>query len=968
MSVNQSSQVDMSTLVKQIMDMGFTDKQARDALSKFNNDLMPAINFLLTNPEETDTDLARASNIYIVEESLKAPTASEINFDQDLQINQAIENSIRDAGLDFVTYEPLNPESCKRKTGVPVGLKNIGNTCYFNSLIQFYFMIPKLVQEILSYSCHPSHKNLEVSNDGPKKLERMRKDASIKFVENLQKLISSMICSNMKYIDPTKVLHALVDDFGNQILVGDQKDVGEFHLIMVARIEEGLKTKLEYNEKQEEELKIEEKESSPVRRKESTNYTGHKISDDGIVSQLFYAKQIEYLNIPSRGKELKNEVVFGQIILDVHERDLYSAWDASYHSTIDDYLMENITTKASQEIWPLKFPGVLLFQIQRVKYDIETSNSIKINNSFTFPEEIYTDRFLIINKAQCTKLREEMLKLKRKAIILEDHINLFKDYQKSSIPLTKILESIMKFLKKQKNIKGMDEDGASTPDNLILETPDIKKVRKVLRKYKGEAVACIEQMQRQLSEIYKKIEMLYADPNLQKNKYKLHSLLIHDGYAGSGHYYAFVHDIESDKWRKYSDLIITDISFEDVMRDAIGGNGLTSAYCLFYVKEDLLQKTDIPYWGFELDTIHNTVYRNLIPQSIFNEIEIENKKLEEEVTNYHTNTVFNKIKNLYDSRFEEINRIYKENGNNKSESLRLDLINFCFHLKVKGGEAHKKFLLNTCVKEMTQKDIESLGFEDPLYKKLKIHYASLVPLTKFDKDNLAKESIIFTSNYFDAELSVLIVKYLVEHKYVEAFKAIIFQNDYHCMQLCDYQKFIKDCCRTLILKLTSEAKKAFRSNNMDQGFILYSIIGHLAVNVLENNDYIKKVALKRLELIRDEYKTQNKQGFIYNEPKFAEIIKEINMGEALAKIDFEIIPDEIEYIKAKRIAFDPFSWFLCNSFDEPAHKYIRLKEIMEKNPISEWYKISELITRTKSFNEKLFDDAEKKSESFQVRN
>ncbi len=49
-----------------------------------------------------------------------------------------------------------------------------------------------------------------------------------------------MIMGNRKYVDPTNVLKSLVDDFGNRVLIGEQKDIGEFNLSFIERIEEGL--------------------------------------------------------------------------------------------------------------------------------------------------------------------------------------------------------------------------------------------------------------------------------------------------------------------------------------------------------------------------------------------------------------------------------------------------------------------------------------------------------------------------------------------------------------------------------------------------------------------------------------------------------------------------------------------------------------------------------------------------------
>jgi ubiquitin carboxyl-terminal hydrolase 25/28 len=68
-------------------------------------------------------------------------------------LNQAIMQSMlaEKDGVNQVTQEPLNPEQRKREDNVPCGLKNIGNTCYFNSILQVYYNIPEFVQAILNH-------------------------------------------------------------------------------------------------------------------------------------------------------------------------------------------------------------------------------------------------------------------------------------------------------------------------------------------------------------------------------------------------------------------------------------------------------------------------------------------------------------------------------------------------------------------------------------------------------------------------------------------------------------------------------------------------------------------------------------------------------------------------------------------------------------------------------------------------
>lgn len=52
----------------------------------------------------------------------------------------------------------------------------------------------------------------------------------MKLVKTVAELFQTMVLTNKKYIEPSKVLKALVDDFGNPIEFGEQKDIAEFNL------------------------------------------------------------------------------------------------------------------------------------------------------------------------------------------------------------------------------------------------------------------------------------------------------------------------------------------------------------------------------------------------------------------------------------------------------------------------------------------------------------------------------------------------------------------------------------------------------------------------------------------------------------------------------------------------------------------------------------------------------------------
>lgn len=53
-------------------------------------------------------------------------------------------------------------------------------------------------------------------------------------------MFSNLIFSHKKYADPSAVLNNIVDDLGNTVHFGEEKDIGEFNLNFLERIEEGL--------------------------------------------------------------------------------------------------------------------------------------------------------------------------------------------------------------------------------------------------------------------------------------------------------------------------------------------------------------------------------------------------------------------------------------------------------------------------------------------------------------------------------------------------------------------------------------------------------------------------------------------------------------------------------------------------------------------------------------------------------
>ena len=92
-------------------------------------------------------------------------------------------------------------------------------------------------------------------------------------------------------------------------------------------------------------------------------------------------------------------------------------------------------------------------------------------------------------------------------------------------------------------------------------------------------------------------------------------MLVHEGQAQAGHYWAFVGrrewgssgkrvdagiegnaETEEIGWRRFNDVRVSEASWEEVQREGCGGEESASAYCLLYVAEKGIA-------GFELDLL-----------------------------------------------------------------------------------------------------------------------------------------------------------------------------------------------------------------------------------------------------------------------------------------------------------------------------------------------------------------------------
>ena len=65
----------------------------------------------------------------------------------------------------------------------------------------------------------------------------------MQLIRELQVLFTTMAVGSTKYLDPSRVLYSVLDDQGDEVAIGDEKDIGEYNQMLLTRIEDAFNWK-----------------------------------------------------------------------------------------------------------------------------------------------------------------------------------------------------------------------------------------------------------------------------------------------------------------------------------------------------------------------------------------------------------------------------------------------------------------------------------------------------------------------------------------------------------------------------------------------------------------------------------------------------------------------------------------------------------------------------------------------------
>ncbi|XP_054830935.1 ubiquitin carboxyl-terminal hydrolase 25 isoform X3 [Eublepharis macularius] len=600
----------------------------------------------LTGDDKDDLQRAIALSL---EESNRAFRETGIT-DEEQAISRVLEASIAENKASLKRTHPEvwsdspNPYDRQRQDNCPVGLKNVGNTCWFSAVIQSLFNLLEFRRLVLNYS-PPAN-----AQDLPRNQKEHR---NLPFMRELRYLFALLFGSKRKYVDPSRAVEILKDAFKSND--SQQQDVSEFTHKLLDWLEDAFQIKAE-------EEQDGEKPKNPM-------------------VELFYGRFLAVGVL--EGKKFENTEMFGQYPLQVNGfKDLHECLEAAMIEGEIESLHSENSGKSGQEHWFTELPPVLTFELSRFEFNQALGRPEKIHNKLEFPPVLYLDRYMHKNREITRIKRDEIKRLKEYLTVLQQRLERYLSYGSGPkrFPLVDVLQYALEFASSkpvctspiedlntsalssgtlstgtipsttEQQAPSSDTQSTSPAQRSIIHKPftqsrippdlpmhpaprhiteeELSVLEGCLHRWRTEVENDTRDLQESISRIQRTIELMYSDKSMVQVPYRLHAVLVHEGQANAGHYWAYIYDRCQRRWMKYNDISVTKSTWEELERDSFGGYRNASAYCLMYIndKEPFLIQEE-----FNKETGHMLVGMDTLPPDLRDYVTEDNKRFEKEL-------------------------------------------------------------------------------------------------------------------------------------------------------------------------------------------------------------------------------------------------------------------------------------------------------------------------------------------------
>lgn len=305
---------------------------------------------------------------------------------------------------------------------------------------------------------------------------------------------------------------------------------------------------------------------------------------------------------------------------------------------VTDSMNSRTFPTAFKSVWFTRMPPVVVIYLQRATYNKEKSQAEKVHERYDFPCEISFDRYLEENKEESIRVREIVQRIRserEQLLALRKRYKTFPygeppkdhsvqnngivdmDVSESGFPESRRQEAVSQLTVAEDSSKQSDSqppgencesifDAAARVQARLLESVNassrlfaIEGLSKARVESSIEVLKTIMEYDRKQCESFEaKVQSLArqeesAYRGVDKAKYRLHAVLVHDGAPSGGHYWTFIRNWktapEDLKWMRLSDSSVTSVTEEDMLSWSVGGKSRASANCLIYTVESTLE-------------------------------------------------------------------------------------------------------------------------------------------------------------------------------------------------------------------------------------------------------------------------------------------------------------------------------------------------------------------------------------------
>ncbi|GJQ11490.1 hypothetical protein GpartN1_g3281.t1 [Galdieria partita] len=606
------------------------------------------MNWLGKEKNSLDNDLNKA--LAISKRETSPPERQQSNL-EDKDTQRAIEESLMtsDPHHAYSASEPFDPSRRRRSSPfAPVGLRNVANICYVNSLVQVYFTFPAIRKAVFSFRHEEFEKLIKDAETHSLLLEDEQGDSAslvqlrnaVDFVIELQNLFGRMALSEEKYLDPQRLIETLKSDTKYGFQIGGQQDASEFNQIFLELLEMGvsatqvLERKLGEWKGKKDTYSDEERIVSSQEAFEGTIHSSveSNVMKSTFTSQLKQEIFVDFRALDEDRKTIKvaeqshetNSVIIDATTPSGDERNLYRGLDELTCSEIEFHIdsesdlikklpcttnsaeffrspyvnkgivvdwTQSSSIPAYQRLWFVHVAPVLTIYLQRVRFNKETQKPEKVHDSFQFPNSLKMSHYLEYQKEIAEELRtkSELLRQQVQETIkkLNEHrwFGFSNESNQETLPFMDTLKFSNALTRVIQRLRSLSE---MNENDFEFSSQDLESCLCILKKLYEQELALERRLVNQREQLQEEEQNLRASIS-DESTYHLHAVLVHDGAPDSGHYWTFIKDWCTDQWYMYNDVMVHAVTWDQVLLDSIGGNKFASAYGIIYINDDLVE-------------------------------------------------------------------------------------------------------------------------------------------------------------------------------------------------------------------------------------------------------------------------------------------------------------------------------------------------------------------------------------------